>query len=149
MDAQLCSVMQEHDLTDDQWEIFSEAYSALTKTGRPPEDLRGTINGILFRIREGCRWRAIPPVYGKWMTVYQTFRRWKMDGRWEQIYTAILATDLAKGELNPTDAQVDGTTVRAHPHAAGARRDSKKDIPTSPTTIRWDAPEAAGAVKST
>ena len=54
----------------------------LTKS-RPAFDNRQIVNGILWRIRTGAPWRDLAEKHGKWMTVYQRFRRWSEAGIWE------------------------------------------------------------------
>ena len=79
------------------------------------------INGILFRTRAGCPWRDLPGEYGSWKTVYGRHRRWSLDGTWEQILGRLRAgCDAGEGARWALSA--DSTVVRAHQHAAGARR---------------------------
>jgi transposase len=66
-------------------------------------------------------WRDLPERYGPWETVYKRFARWQPDGTWARIEAALRTQADAAGELN-WDAQVDSTIVRAHQHAAGARK---------------------------
>ncbi|WP_353392130.1 transposase [Brucella sp. NBRC 14130] len=40
-----------------------------------PEQNRAIINGILWRLRCGTRWRDVPPKYGNWSTIYLRFQR--------------------------------------------------------------------------
>ena len=94
--------------------------------GDPPRggrwaDHRKVIDGIFFRTRAGCPWRDLPEGFGHWKTVYNRHRRWSLDGTWEKILDQLRAgCDEAEG----TDWAVsaDSTVVRAHQHAAGARR---------------------------
>ena len=53
--------------------------------------------------------------------VYDLFRRWQRDGTWHRIFTALQARADAK-ELITWDLNVDSTIVRAHQHAASARK---------------------------
>ena len=39
----------------------------------------------VWRIRTGAPWRDLPEKYGKWITVYQRFRRWSEAGIWEAV----------------------------------------------------------------
>jgi transposase len=55
------------------------------RKSRPAFDNRQIVNGILWRIRTGAPWRDLPEKYGKWMTVYQRFRRWSEAGIWEAL----------------------------------------------------------------
>jgi transposase len=84
-------------------------------------DHRMVVNGILFRTRAGCPWRDLPGEYGNWKTVYNRHRRWSLDGTWEKILGRLQAgCDEAEGKDRTLSA--DSTVVRAHQHAAGARR---------------------------
>jgi transposase len=79
------------------------------------------LNGILFRVRTGIPWRDLPERYGPWQTVYKRFARWQTDGTWARIQATLHTQADAAGELD-WDAQIDSTVVRAHQHAAGARK---------------------------
>ena len=107
--------MSRGDLTEAEWRTL-QAVLPVARTGRPPEDLRKTINGILWRVRTGTPWRDVPDKYGKWMTVYQRFRRWSKTGVWEAI-----ATTLAQAMADNRHHSIDSTTVRGHVSAAGAK----------------------------
>ncbi len=87
--------------------------------GRPPEDNRNVINGILWRLRAGAPWRDVPEKYGNWNSIYRRFRRWSTCGVWESVATALAETMAESGHYN-----IDSTTVRAHVSAAGGKGDS-------------------------
>jgi hypothetical protein len=65
-------------------------------------------------------WERLAPL-GPWQTVYKRFARWQSDGTWARIEATLGAQADAAGELD-WDAQIDSTIVRAHQHAAGARK---------------------------
>ena len=84
-------------------------------------DHRKVIDGIFFRTRAGCPWRDLPEGFGHWKTVYNRHRRWSLDGTWAKILGQLQAgCDEAEGKGWAVSA--DSTVVRAHQHAAGARR---------------------------
>lgn len=92
------------------------------KSGRPPIwTRRQLIDGIRFRVRTGIPWRDVPTEYGPWGRIYDLFRRWQRDGTWQRIVTDLQARADAK-DLITWDINVDSTVVRAHQHAAGARK---------------------------
>jgi transposase len=64
----------------------------------------------------------VPERYGTWQTVYGLFRRWQRNGTWHRILTDLQARADAAG-LITWQVSVDSTIMRAHQHAAGARRD--------------------------
>ena len=117
------------DLTDEQWERLEPLLPAQKSTGRPPNDHRPIINGILWIIRTGAPWRDLPERYGSRGTVSSRFYRWQQDGTWDRIFAAVQELADASGHLDWDVHYVDGTTVRAHQHAAGARKGTPKPKP--------------------
>ena len=47
------------------------------------------INAILFVAENGCKWRALPPRFGKWHTVYTRMRRWADAGVLDRLFDAL------------------------------------------------------------
>ncbi|WP_416061834.1 IS5 family transposase [Rhodococcus indonesiensis] len=110
------------DLTDAQWAVLEALLPRPARSGRPCVwTKRQLIDGIRWRTRVGAPWRDVPTRYGPWQTVYGLFRRWQRAGVWAQILTALQASADAVGRI-VWDVSVDSTVVRAHQHAAGARR---------------------------
>ena len=89
-----------------------------SRGGRPWNDHRVTVEGICWRLRTGSPWRDVPAEFGSWSSLWRRFAVWAEDGTWDKVLAAIAAGDEAKGLV----AVVDGTIVRAHKHAAGARK---------------------------
>jgi len=79
------------------------------------------INGVLYRVRTGVQWRDLPERFGPWETVYKRHRRWSADGTWQMLLSKVQAAEDAAGRID-WDVSVDSTAVRAHQHAAGARK---------------------------
>ena len=99
------------------------------------------VNAILWRLATGVPWRDLPERYGPWRTVYSRFRRWQHAGVWDRVLAALHAEADAVGALDWSLHFLDGTTVRAHQHAAGA----KKGAAIRPSA----APAAASPRRST
>ena len=78
------------------------------------------VEGIRWRLRTGAPWRDLPARYGKWQTVYSRFRRWRLAGVWDRVLAALQAQ--AEGKLDWSLHFLDGSSIRAHPHAAGAKK---------------------------
>lgn len=115
--------MRRHELTDEQWNRIAELLPPQRPAvGRPGEDLRTVVNGIVWRAKTGVPWRDLPERYGRWTTVYSRFRRWQRAGVWDRVLAALQAAGDAAGQLNWMLHFVDGTVIRAHQHAAGARK---------------------------
>jgi transposase len=116
-------MVHRHELTDAQWEQLKPLLPPQKpQTGRPAVDHRRILNGILWAIRTGAPWRDLPERYGPWPTVYSRFQRWRKAGIWDRLFAAVQQAADAAGELDWEVHYVDGTVVRAHQHAAGAKK---------------------------
>jgi transposase len=115
--------MRRHGLTDDQWERLRPLLPPPSAgRGRPRSDDRLIVEGILWRLGTGAAWRDLPERFGPWATVYSRFHRWQRAGVWARALAALQADADVRGELDWTLHLLDGTTIRAHPHAAGAKK---------------------------
>jgi transposase/quinol monooxygenase YgiN len=79
-------------LTDTQWEAIRPLLPPPARTGRPRAHDRRTLEGILFVLRNGCRWHDLPTRYGDPVTCWRRFTQWEATGVWEQIWSALLRT---------------------------------------------------------
>ena len=114
--------MTRGDLTDQEWTRLAPLLpNSQGKRGHPYKDHRRVIDGIRWRARTGAPWRDIPERYGPWQTCYDRLVRWQQHGLWVQILQALQGAADAAGELVWTHCSIDGSVVRAHQHAAGAR----------------------------
>ena len=124
------------DLTDAEWGLVGPLLPPERgRPGQPALDNRTVLNGILWRAREGARWRAVPERYGKWDTVWRRFARWRDLGLFEALFAALAGSGAAEERLQ----MLDSTVIRAHQHAAGAKGGR--------TAKRWAA-RAAGSPPS-
>jgi transposase len=80
------------------------------------------VEGIVWRLATGVPWRDLPERFGPWKTVYARFRRWQRAGVWDRVLAATQADADAAGDLDWAVHFLDSTTVRAHQHAAGAKK---------------------------
>jgi transposase len=120
-------VVRRGELTDAQWELIQPLLPPQRpRTGRPALDHRLIVNAILWLTSTGAPWRDLPERYE---TVYSRFRRWSEQGIWDQVFDALLEEAHRRGDLDWDLHHIDSTIVRAHQHAAGAR---KKGIKTPP-----------------
>jgi transposase len=105
-------------LTDAQWAMLEPLVEACRPHAKvPPSDLRRTVSAILWRHENGAKWRALPAELGPWWMAAQTFIRWARLGVWERLLNLVQERGLQLGMTF-----LDGTNVRAHQKAAGARR---------------------------
>ena len=117
-------------LSDGQWALLEPLIEACRPKGKtPPQDLRRTLSAILWRHQNGAKWRAVPEELGPWWRSAQIFIRWARAGVWERLLNLVQQSGIHLGMVF-----LDGTSVRAHQKAAGARR--KGALKLSETHVR-------------
>lgn len=113
-------------LTDDIWRALQPLIERAKqhKGGQAPllPD-RDFFEALLYRARTGIPWRDLPGAFGRWDAVYNRFRRWVHSGALGRLFEALTA-DPQFGDVRRV--LIDSTIVRAHQHAAGARRKKKR-----------------------
>ena len=108
--------------TDDLWAAFRPlVHRAKTNHQGPKPKLpdRDFFEALLYLCRTGVPWRDLPAEFGAWDAVYNRFRRWVASGALRRLFELLTAEPRFDGVRR---AFVDSTIVRAHKHAAGARR---------------------------
>lgn len=119
--------MRRHELTEAEWAKLAPLLPPQKPaTGRPAEDHRRILNAILWKVRTGAPWRDLPERYGSWSTVHSRFRRWRLAGIWDRLFAAVQQQADAAGHLDWEVHFVDSTVIRAHQHAAGAKKGAQR-----------------------
>ncbi len=117
-------------LTDGQWAVLEPLIEACWPKGKTqPQDLRRTVEAILWRRQNGVKWRSVPAELGLWWRAAQTFIRWARLGVWQRLLQLAQERGVKLGM-----AFLDGTSIRAHQKAAGAAR--KGDLLRSEIAVR-------------
>ena len=80
------------------------------------------LEAILWLMRSGAQWELIPERYGKWTTVYSRFQRWRQSGLWDRMFGELQTALDVESNVDWEIHFIDSTTVRAHQHAAGAKK---------------------------
>ena len=115
--------VRRNDLTDAQWRRLEPLLPPeRPRTGRPNHNHRTILNGILWILRTGAPWRDLPERYGPVGTVSSRFYRWRAAGLWDRVLAALQSQAEVRNEIDWSLHFVDATVIRAHQHAAGARR---------------------------
>lgn len=114
-----------HEFTDAEWAQLAPLLPA-RKAGRVRLDDRRILNAIRWKLATGAPWRDLPERYGPWQTVYTRFWRWSRSGVFDRLFAAIQRQADAAGEIDWELHFVDGTVIRAHQHAAGAKGGTRK-----------------------
>jgi putative transposase len=106
-----------HELTDEQWERLEPFLPGRKEDrGRTGEDNRLFVNAVLWLAKTGAPWRDLPERFGKWNSVFQHYNRWCKSGVWERVLAAL------DDDPDLEHLLLDSSVVRAHQHAAGAKK---------------------------
>jgi transposase len=96
-------------------------------TGRAPP--RQILDGVLYVLRTGEQWKAMPRKYGSGSTVHRRFQRWVEQGCWETMWRRVLQA--YDDDVGPrVDVAVGRCVVAQSPVGWG-----KKPRPTLPTSL--------------
>ena len=77
-------------MSDVQWNTIAPQLPKPAKTGRPRNNDRNIINGILFILTTGCRWADMPDKYGSKSTAHLRFQELQQKGIWKKILSKLI-----------------------------------------------------------
>jgi transposase len=80
-------------LTDEEWEILEPLLPEILpqkKETRPPEwSKRSLLDGVLYRLKNGCNWEDLPKDLPPYSTVYWHYKQWREAGSIDQLMTVL------------------------------------------------------------
>jgi putative transposase len=89
MDAKATRKPYPSDLSDAEWTLLTPELPPPVAAGAPRKtNLREVVNAILYRLHNGCTWRALPHDLPPEGTVRDYFHRWRRSGLWLKINDA-------------------------------------------------------------
>jgi len=104
-------------LRDDQWERLKDLVPGGRRGKRGPRaNNRRFLDALLWMARSGGRWRDLPARLGDHNAVKRRYYRWIEMGVLDLMFEALAR------EADLEWLMIDSTIVRAHQHAAGARK---------------------------
>src|SRR5687768_9682114 len=103
----------DEELGDQQWVLIAPLLPKPKGRGRPRAEDRRTLNGILWVLRSGARWKDLPPKYGSRSTCHRRLQEWQDQGVWEQIRLKFLTALDGQAKLGWNQAFLDGSFVPA------------------------------------
>src|SRR5882762_7309233 len=100
------------ELSDAQWELIEPILRPKRRSdgrGRPWQDTRAVLNGILWVLGTGAQWRELHKKYPPYQTCHRRFQRWVREGKLEGILR-VLAEELhARGKLALEEGFIDAS----------------------------------------
>jgi transposase len=135
-------------ISNELWDVLGSVMPQDSgRRGRPWNDHRTTLEGIIWRFRTGSPWRDLPDTFGPYQSVWQRHRLWSTDGTYMRMLAAVRDQTELDGDGVEAILSIDSTIVRAHQHAAGARRDCVVAEPAGDTGGRNELHEFSGRAR--
>jgi putative transposase len=103
------------DLSDAEWSYIEPHLPSPEVSGRPRvHTLREIVDAIFYIVRSGCAWRLLPHDFPPWKTIHHYFRRWRLDGTWERMHSALRKRVRVRLNRNPqpSAAIVDSQSIK-------------------------------------
>jgi putative transposase len=103
------------DVTDEQWGLVEPLVPPALPGGRPRKaDMREVVNAILYLVRNGCTWRALPHDFPRWRTVYNYFAAWSADGTLDRLLASLRQMERLRQGREPTPSAgcIDSQSVK-------------------------------------
>lgn len=104
------------EIADGLWErvhVWIPKRGKSAKGGRPRVADRRAMSGILYRLRTGCQWDAIPSEFGSRSTCYRRFCEWTAAGVFKMMYVEMLLYYDEQRGIDWAWASLDSAAVKA------------------------------------
>lgn len=82
-----------HQIPDSLWRRalpLLPNYKPSPKGGRPRLSLRKVLTGILYVLRTGCQWKAMPQEFGSGSAIHAYFQEWVAQGVFRKLWQVAL-----------------------------------------------------------
>jgi putative transposase len=90
------------DLSDAEWRCVDPHLPGPKGRGRPKiHGSRAILDAVFYVLKSGCPWRLLPKDFPPWKSVYDWFRKWRIDGTWERLNAALREVVRARSGRNP------------------------------------------------
>jgi transposase len=129
----------EPQLTNEQWFLIEDLFrnpEPSPKGGRPPALPRPCVEGILWVLRTGARWKDLPKSFPSSCTCWRRHRAWTETGIWQAAWARLLRALDRKGKLDFEETTADGTFSSAKKGVTRSARPSAAREPKSWSTVK-------------
>ncbi len=99
-------------LSEAEWDCLQRFRAPQARLRR--HCLRSIFDAVFYMLRTGCAWRYLPSNFPPWQTVFYHFRRFRLNGTWHLLYTALHRAERERGHHGQPERQ-DGRGVGGHP----------------------------------
>jgi transposase len=116
--------MQKAFLSDKQWAKLEPLLPKLRSRGRPWANNRRVLEGILWVLKTGARWRDLPREYPSASTCWRRLRQWEVQGVWLKVWRQFLSELDQQGRLDWSESFLDGSFAPAKKGASASAKPS-------------------------
>ena len=116
------------ELTQDQFERI-ESLLPVQRGNVSISNLQ-VLNAILYVAEHGCKWRGLPPRFGRWHTVYTRMNRWAKNGVLDRVFEHLQREQIVRVKLEAVS--MDSTSIKVHPDGTGALKKTDHRPSASP-----------------
>ncbi len=115
------------EITESQFEKIEHMLPR--QRGNVKHDSRTVLNGMLYVVENGCKWRALPERFGPWNAVCRRWRRWAEKGILARVFNELRELGVIGGQ--GTTVSLDSTVVKVHPDGTGALKKTARNASAS------------------
>lgn len=106
----------EYELTDEQWQLIADLFphpEPSPEGGRPPAPPRVCVEGILWILRTGARWKDLPKHFPSKSTCWRRLNEWTQAGIWEKAWARLVGMLDRQGQVHREESFADGSFAPA------------------------------------
>jgi len=116
------------EVPDGLWDVIEPLlaqYDPAPRMGRPRINQRHALNGVIYRVRTGCQWNALPKEFGDDVSIYRTLQRWESRGIFEKVWAVLLTRCDLLGGVDWEWQSADGALGKARGIKKGRPKGAK------------------------
>jgi len=126
------------ELAEEQWAVvrglIPEPLRRADGRGRPWREARAVLEGILWVLRSGARWKDLPQQFPPYRTCHRRFQQWVRSGVLRRVLEALAQDLYERGGIKLEECFIDGTFA---PAKKGGRELGKPSGARGPSSWRW------------
>jgi transposase len=117
-------------VSDAEWDLVRDLFEDRPRGVPRKYSRRDMLDAMLYVLRGGIAWRALPSEYPPWHRVYKTYRRWVAQGRFQKAMSRVrrMWREREGRNAEPTGAIVDSQSVATSAQGGPKGYDAGKKI---------------------
>lgn len=124
----------EYELSDEQWLLIADLFPESPvgpQGGRPTVPARACVEGILWILRSGARWKDMPRHFPSATTCWRRHRAWTESGIWQRAWGRLLRSLDRAGQVDHRESFADASFSPAKKGVRRSERPSEARVPRS------------------